>query len=58
MLEEINDLPRKVVENLDGEQGNIKVYLVQDFNLALLRRIVNFELDICSTNPPRQCFYS
>ncbi|AET68214.1 acetyltransferase [Desulfosporosinus orientis DSM 765] len=46
MLEEINDLPRKVVENLDGDQGNIKVYLVQDFNLSLLRRIVNFELDI------------
>lgn len=45
-LEEIRDLPKKVIQNLDGEVGSLKVYLVQDFNLSLLKRIVNFGLDI------------
>lgn len=38
-LEEIRALPRKVIENLDGDIGNLKVYLVQDYNLNLLSRM-------------------
>ena len=45
-LEEIRNLPKKVVENLDGDIGNLKVYLVQDFNLNLLKRMVDFGLNI------------
>jgi len=45
-LEEIRALPRKVIENLDGDIGNLKVYLVQDYNLNLLKRLVNFGLDV------------
>lgn len=46
MLEEINKLPYKVVKDLNMEVKDLKVYLVQDFDLKLLRRIVNFGLDI------------
>lgn len=45
-LEEASKLPRKVIENLDGDVGNLKVYLVQDYNVNLLKRMVNFGLDI------------
>jgi ribosomal protein S18 acetylase RimI-like enzyme len=40
-LEEIKALPRKVIENLDGDIGNLKVYLVQDYNLNLTVDINN-----------------
>lgn len=46
MLEEIDKLPYKVVKDLDMDVKNLKVYLVQDFDLKLLRRMVNFGLDI------------
>lgn len=45
-LEEASKLPRKVIENLNGAVGNLKVYLVQDYNVNLLKRMVNFGLDI------------
>ena len=45
-LEEASKLPRKVIENLNGAVGNLKVYLVQDYNVNLLKRVVNFGLDI------------
>ncbi len=45
-LEEASKLPKKVIENLDGDMGNLKVYLVQDYNVNLLKRMVNFGLDI------------
>ena len=45
-LEETSKLPKKVIENLDGDLGNLKVYLVQDYNVNLLKRMVNFGLDI------------
>ncbi|WP_026894476.1 GNAT family N-acetyltransferase [Clostridiisalibacter paucivorans] len=44
-LEEVASLPKKILGNLDGV-GNLNVYAVQDFNLKLLNRIVNFGLDI------------
>jgi ribosomal-protein-alanine N-acetyltransferase len=46
MLEEIDKLPYKLVKDLDMDVKNLKVYLVQDFDLKLLRRMVNFGLDI------------
>lgn len=46
LLEEIKKLPQRVVKNLDGDIGNLKVYLVQNFNLSLLDRMVKFGLDI------------
>jgi ribosomal-protein-alanine N-acetyltransferase len=46
MLEEVNQLPRKLVKDIDGTMGRLGVYLVQDFNLKLLRRMVNFGLNI------------
>lgn len=46
MLEEINNLPRKFIKELDLNLSNIKVYLVQDFNLSLLDNMVNFGLNI------------
>lgn len=46
MLEEIRKLPQRVIDNLDGDIGNLKVYLVQDYNLKFLKRMVNFGQDI------------
>lgn len=46
MLEEIDKLPYRIVKDLDMDVKDLKVYLVQDFDLKLLRRIVNFGLDI------------
>src|SRR5690554_2680468 len=45
-LEEVHEFPKKVVQNLDGDIGNLKLYLVQDFNHKLLKRMVDFGLDI------------
>ncbi len=42
MLEQINQLPRKLVKDLDSDIGHIGVYLVQDFDLKLLKRMVTF----------------
>jgi len=44
-LAEVKGLPHKVVKNIEGVD-NLKVYLVQDFNLKLLRNMVEFGLDI------------
>ena len=46
MLEEIRKLPQRVIDNLDGDIGNLKVYLVQDYNLKFLKRMVSFGQDI------------
>lgn len=46
MLEEISKLPHKVIKDVEGADGPLNVYLVQDFDLKLLRRMVNFGLDI------------
>lgn len=45
-LEEKTKLPKKVIQNLDGDIENLKVYLVQDYNSNLLKRIVNFGVNI------------
>lgn len=45
VLEEVNHLPETVVHNLAGVEG-LKVYLVQDFNLDLLKRMVDFSSNI------------
>ncbi|MFA7197234.1 MAG: hypothetical protein WC092_06895 [Anaerovoracaceae bacterium] len=45
-LEEINALPKKFVSNLDSDFENLKVYLVQDYDLKLLNRVVNFGVNI------------
>lgn len=45
-LEEVCALPKKVVDNIDGEFNNLKVYLVQDYDLKILKRMVNFGLGI------------
>ncbi len=44
-LEEMARLPAHAIKDLD-DVGRLKIYLVQDFNHSLLRRLVNFELDI------------
>lgn len=45
-LEEIWALPKKVVDNIEGEFSNLKVYLVQDYDLKILKRMVDFGLGI------------
>ena len=45
-LEEINALPKKFVSNLDSDFENLKVYLVQDYDLRLLNRVVKFGANI------------
>ncbi|MFZ5969355.1 MAG: GNAT family N-acetyltransferase [Bacillota bacterium] len=45
-LEEVKKLPQKIVDNLDGDVNNLRVYLVQDFNNSLLKRMVDFGLNI------------
>lgn len=45
-LEEVWALPKKIVDNLEGEFQNLKVYLVQDYDLKILKRMVNFGLGI------------
>ena len=45
-LEEVRSLPKKIVDKIDGEFENLRVYLVQDYDLKILKRIDNFGLDI------------
>ena len=45
MLDEIKKLPKEFIKNLDVDVNHLKVYLVQDFDLKLLRRIVQFGID-------------
>lgn len=46
MLSEIKKVSYKAIKELDTETRHLKVYLVQDFDLKLLRRMTNFGLDI------------
>ena len=46
MLEEITSLPRRFVRDIDSVTSRLAVYLVQDFNNQLLRRMVKFGFDI------------
>ena len=46
MLEEIRKLPQRVIDNLDGDIGNLKVYLVQDYDLQFLKQMINFEQNL------------
>lgn len=41
-LEEVRALPKRLVDKLEGVEGNLKVYLVQDYDHSLLSRIVRF----------------
>lgn len=45
MLEEVNHLPETAVHNID-DVDELKVYLVQDFNLDLLKRMVDFSSNL------------
>lgn len=45
-LEEVKSLPKKFVKNLNSDFENLKVYLVQDYDLRLLNRVVNFGSNI------------
>ena len=45
-LEEVKVLPKKFVKNLDSDFENLKVYLVQDYDLRLLNRVVSFGSNI------------
>ncbi|MDY0235196.1 MAG: GNAT family N-acetyltransferase [Gudongella sp.] len=44
-LEEVKGLPHKIIDKIEG-LDNLKVYLVQDFDLKLLKGMVKFGLDI------------
>ncbi len=46
MLERIRALPKRFVKEIDSVTGQLVVYIVQDFDQTLLRRMVNFGLDI------------
>lgn len=46
MLEEIRKLPQRVIDNLDGDIGNLKVYLVQDYDLKFLKQMIAFGQNI------------
>ncbi len=46
LLEEIRKLPQRVIDNLDGDIGNLKVYLVQDYDLKFLKQMIKFGQDI------------
>ncbi|HSH35594.1 GNAT family N-acetyltransferase [Schnuerera sp.] len=45
-LEEVWALPKKVVDNIDGDFNSLKVYLVQDYDHEILKRMVSFGLNI------------
>ena len=45
-LEEVKALPKKFVSNLESDFENLKVYLVQDYDLRLLNRVVTFGSNI------------
>jgi len=44
-LEKVKNLPKKAIENLDGDIGHLTVYLVQDYSNRFLRRMVDFGID-------------
>jgi len=46
MLEEINRLPQRYISDIGVDISRFKVFLVQDFDLSLLNRMVNFGLNI------------
>lgn len=46
MLEEINQLPHKFIKDIGVDISRFKVFLVQDFDVSLLDRMVNFGLNI------------
>lgn len=46
VLEEVKDLPEKVVHNQEGEVNILKIYAVQGFNLDLLQRMVDFSSNV------------
>lgn len=46
MLVEINRLPHKFIKDLDLNLNNLKAYLVQDFDMNLLKNMVDFGLNI------------
>ena len=50
MLEEIRKLPQRVIDNLDGDIGNLRVYLVQDYDLRFLKQMIKFGQDIFLQN--------
>lgn len=45
-LEKVKSLPKKVIENLDGDIGRLTVYLVQDYSNQFLRRLVDFGMNL------------
>ncbi len=45
-LEEMHGLPQEVVDGLSDELKNLKIYLVHEYDLNLLKRVVDFSLDI------------
>lgn len=45
MLDTIKSLPRSFVKNLDSDVNRLEVYQVQDFDMKLLRRIIQFGID-------------
>lgn len=45
-LEKVKNLPKKAIENLDGDIGHLTVYLVQDYSNQFLRRMVDFGIDL------------
>lgn len=44
-LDKVKNLPKKVIDNIDGVEG-LTVYLVQDYNNQFLTRLVEFGQDI------------
>lgn len=45
-LEKIRSLPKKAIENLEGDIGHLTVFLVQDYSNQFLRRLVDFGLNL------------
>lgn len=45
-LEKVKKLPKKAIENLDGDIGHLTVYLVQDYSNQFLRRMVDFGINL------------
>ncbi|WP_129595867.1 GNAT family N-acetyltransferase [Anaerophilus nitritogenes] len=45
-LKEIRSLSKRSMRKMNGKVSNLKVYLVQDFNVGLLKNMVNFGLNI------------
>ncbi len=45
-LEKVYTLPHKAIKRLDDDVEYLSIYIVQDYNLKLLKSIVDFSLDI------------